>query len=75
MPFLREAFSEDGQASSSRLLMAFHAVAAASWITYHLATNAGHPLPDAGTMVGLTTFVTAPYALNVARVFAPQAKA
>jgi len=69
--FLRDAFSEDGQASSSRLLMAFHALLAAGWVTHHL--YHGHPLSDV-PWTGVTGFVSTPYALNVARAFAPQAK-
>lgn len=76
MSFLREAFSEDGQPSSSRLMMAFHALAGASWVSYHIITAVGHPLPDAATLSGVTAFVVAPYAINAmkgaAQSFAPK---
>jgi hypothetical protein len=61
MSYLREAFSEDGQASSSRLMMAIHALAGIAWVTYALVHDPAHKLPD---FSGVTLFVTAPYAIN-----------
>lgn len=76
MSFLREAFSEGGQASSSRLMMAFHALAGATWVSYHIYAAPTHPLPDAVTLSGVTAFVVAPYAINAmkgaAQSFAPK---
>jgi len=63
MSFLREAFSEDdGRGSCSRLMMAFHAVAAVAWGTHFVLHT--HVIPDPVTMAGLTGFITAPYAVN-----------
>jgi hypothetical protein len=62
MSFLREVFSDGGQGSASRVMMAFHAAVGAGAIghvVYHT-----HAIPDAVTMAGVTAFVTAPYALN-----------
>jgi hypothetical protein len=57
--FLREVFSEEGQGSASRVMMALHAIAGISFVVVHLMKN-GH-LPD---FSGVTLFVTAPYAIN-----------
>lgn len=62
MSFLREAFSEDGQGSASRLMMGFHALVGAVAILHVVFHN--HALPDAVTLAGVTGFVTAPYAIN-----------
>lgn len=64
MGFLKEAFSENGAASSSRLLMAFHAVMGSVWVCFFMWKAPNHPLPDAATLAGITGFVVAPYALN-----------
>lgn len=64
MSFLREVFSEDGQGSASRVMMAFHACFVGVWGT--LFVHHAHAIPDAVTMSGLTAFVAAPYALNKA---------
>lgn len=63
MSFLREAFSEDdGRGSASRLMMAVHAIFVGVWGTVFV--HHTHTIPDAVTMAGLTSFVTAPYAMN-----------
>ena len=62
--FLKEAFSDNGVVSSSRLMMAVHAVAGITWVSFIVMKN--HVLPDGATMAGVTGFVAAPYAINVA---------
>lgn len=62
MGFLKDAFSENGAASSSRLLMGYHALIGSSWVSYIVWKT--HTLPDAVTLAGITAFVTAPYAIN-----------
>jgi hypothetical protein len=62
--FVREIFSEDGQGSASRTMMGVHAAAGIGWVSYHVIHAAGHPLPDAVTLTGITSFVVAPYAIN-----------
>lgn len=62
MSFLREVFSEEGQGSASRVMMAYHALIG-SIAVLHVAIH-GHILPDAVTMAGVTAFVSAPYAIN-----------
>jgi len=62
MNFLREAFSDGGSASASRLMMAYHALIGSAWVTFVVYKN--HTLPDAVTLTGITAFVTAPYAVN-----------
>jgi hypothetical protein len=62
MSFLREAFSDGGEGSASRLMMGFHALVGAAGFG-HVVIHT-HALPDAMTMAGLTAFVTAPYAIN-----------
>jgi len=74
MNFFREAFSENGAASSSRLMMAYHALVGSSWVSYVVWKN--HAVPDAVTLAGITAFVTAPYAVNALKgavtAFAPK---
>lgn len=76
MSFLREAFSENGQASSSRLMMAFHAIAGTGWMSFFLHRN--HALPDPVTIGAVTAFVCAPYGINAMKgavqSFAPPGK-
>jgi hypothetical protein len=62
MSFLREVFSEDGQGSASRVMMAFHALVGALAVL-HVSIH-HHAIPDAATMAGVTGFVSAPYAIN-----------
>jgi hypothetical protein len=59
MSFLREVFSEEGQGSASRVMMALHACAGIGFVSFHLFKN--HVMPD---FSGVTLFVTAPYAIN-----------
>lgn len=62
MSFIREVFSDGGEGSASRVIMAFHAVIGATcicYVTYH-----NHAIPDAVTIAGITGFVSAPYAIN-----------
>ncbi len=76
MSFLREAFSEDGEGSASRVMMGLHAIAGVAFIGHVVMHN--HAIPDAMTMGGLTAFVIAPYAVNKAHAaisaFAPPQK-
>lgn len=65
MSFLREVFSDGGQGSASRVMMAFHGVIGGACLL-HVAFHT-HALPDAVSVAGITGFVTAPYALNAAK--------
>lgn len=65
MSFLREAFSENGIGSCSRLLMALHSLVACGALIFVVIKN--HTLPDTLTLGGLGAFVSAPYAVNAAR--------
>ncbi len=64
MNFLREVFSDGGQGSASRILMAYHAIIGSAWVCYFMYKSPTHALPDAVTLAGITAFVTAPYAVN-----------
>ncbi len=65
MSFWREVFSDEGQGSSSRVLMAVHSLVACAVLVFVVVKN--HAIPDALTMGGLGAFVTVPYAVNAAR--------
>lgn len=62
MNFWREAFSDNGTASASRLLMAYHAFIGSLWVSFICWKT--HALPDPMTLGAITAFVTAPYAVN-----------
>lgn len=63
MSFVREIFSEDDdRGSCSRVMMALHALAAIGWGTHYVVHT--HTIPDPTTMMGLTSFITAPYVVN-----------
>ncbi len=70
--FLREVFSENGEGSASRVMMALHALAGISFVGLFFWKQ--HVLPE---FSGVTLFVTAPYAINklgsAVASFAPKA--
>ena len=65
MSFLREVFSDGGQGSASRVMMFLHGLVGGGAIIH--VVHHTHALPDAVSVAGITGFVTAPYALNVAK--------
>lgn len=64
MNFLKAVFSESGEGSAARVMMAFHAVVGSVWVFHHLVH--GHPLAEV-PWTGVTSFVCAPYAINKAQ--------
>lgn len=60
--FLKQAFSDGDQASSSRIMSAVCTLASIFWVTNIVAHT--HALPDVATLGGLTAFSTAHYAAN-----------
>jgi hypothetical protein len=62
IPFLKQAFSDGDQASSSRIMSAVCSLASIGWIT-HIVLHS-HALPDVATLGGVTAFSTAHYAAN-----------
>jgi hypothetical protein len=62
--FLKQAFSDGGQPSSSRLLTIPHSVAAIFVLVY--ATLKNHSVPDATICGGLGAFATVHYLVNKA---------
>ena len=62
MSWLREAFSENGQGSASRLMFFLHSCASLGWGTHFVVHT--HTIPDAATLAGLAAFAVAPYASN-----------
>lgn len=61
-PYLKQAFSDGGSPSSSRLLTAIHSLVACVVLLYVSIKN--HGLPDGMTLTGLGAFSTAHYAVN-----------
>lgn len=60
--FVKQAFSDNGQASSSRIIAAISTIASIAWISCLVHHN--HALPDVATLGGVTAFGTAHYAVN-----------
>lgn len=60
--FLKEAFSDNGEPSSSRLLTLLHSVVATFALVFY--TIKTHLLPDGTTLGGLGAFTTAHYLVN-----------
>ncbi len=61
-PYLKQAFSDNGSPSSSRLLTAVHSLVACSVLIWVVVKT--HTLPDGMTLTGLGAFSTAHYAVN-----------
>lgn len=62
LAFIKSAFSDGDQPSSSRLLSGLCSLASIVWIT-HIVLHT-HALPDVATLGGATAFSTAHYAAN-----------
>lgn len=62
LDFVKKAFSDNGQPSSSRLLSIPHSAAAIFALLYVVIHT--HQLPDGTATAGLGAFATAPYAVN-----------
>jgi hypothetical protein len=60
--YLKQAFSDGGNPSSSRLLTAVHSLVACGTLIFVAAKT--HALPDGMTLTGLGAFSTAHYAIN-----------
>jgi hypothetical protein len=60
--FLKQAFTDGGTPSSSRLLSAFCTIASIGWITHIVAHT--HAMPDVATIGGATAFSVAHYSAN-----------
>jgi len=63
MPFLKEAFSDNGQPSSSRVLTAVHSLGVLGLLATYSYHNHGN-IPDIGTITALGGFATIHYAVN-----------
>ena len=63
MSFWKDAFSDGGAPSSSRVLTAFHSLCAIGVIANFSFHNHG-AIPDFATIGGLATFSTVHYAVN-----------
>lgn len=60
--FIKQAFSDNGSPSSSRLLTIPHSLAAIGVLIY--ATVKSHAVPDGTALAGLGAFATCHYAVN-----------
>lgn len=63
MGFLREAFSDNGAASSSRIMTALHSLCAMGLLISFSYHNHG-ALPEVAVVAGLGGFATVHYAVN-----------
>lgn len=61
-PYLKQAFSDSGSPSSSRLLTAVHSLVSCVALVWVVVKT--HALPDGMTLTGLGAFSTAHYAVN-----------
>lgn len=62
LDFIKQAFSDGGTASSSRIISFICTLAVIAWITHVVCHS--HALPDAITMGGATAFSTSHYIAN-----------
>jgi hypothetical protein len=62
MSFLKQALSDNGIPSSSRLLTLVHSLTACGCLIFVVIKN--HDLPDGMTLTGLGAFATAAYVVN-----------
>jgi hypothetical protein len=60
--FIKQAFSDGGTPSVSRVLMALLFLCSIVWIT-HIVWKT-HALPDGGALAGLAAFAVAPYGVH-----------
>lgn len=60
--FLREAFSENGVGSFSRVASGIHMVAGIAWVS-HVVWHA-HALPSGDSLAGVAAIMVAPYGAN-----------
>lgn len=62
LAFVKDVFSDGGQGSASRVILALHSVVACVCLL-HVSFHS-HTVPDAVTLTGLGAFATVPYAIN-----------
>jgi len=62
--WLKLAFSDQGNPSSSRLLTLLHSLVACATLLFVVIKNHPHSMPDGATLTGLGAFSTAHYAVN-----------